>query len=84
MFIDELNYDSRSGQIVDTLGRKIKYFEEVPEILEYLKNQGIKIGVASRTSEIDGANQLLNLFNWNKYISYKEIYPGSKIPHFNK
>lgn len=74
----------RSGQIVDTHGQKIKYYEEVPKILEYLKNEGIKIGVASRTSEIDGANQLLNLFNWNRFISFKEIYPGSKISHFNK
>lgn len=42
------------------------------------------MGVASRTSEIQGANQLLDLFEWNKYFKYKEIYPGCKKKHFNQ
>lgn len=74
----------RSGQIVDSRGRIIKHYEDVPEILEYLKNEGIKIAIASRTVELDGANQLLNLFKWNRFIDFKEIHPGSKITHFEK
>ena len=38
----------------------------------------------SRTGEINGAEQLLHLFDWNKYFTYKEIYPGSKVRHFAK
>lgn len=44
----------------------------------------IGISVASRTGEIDGAEQLLNLFGWNKYFQNKQIYPGSKDTHFNR
>lgn len=44
----------------------------------------VPIGVASRTSEIQGAEQLCELFDWNKYFKYKEIYPGSKVAHFNQ
>ncbi|KAG8033978.1 hypothetical protein G9C98_008459 [Cotesia typhae] len=74
----------KNGKVVDARGKKIKFYEQVPEILENLVSQGIEIGIASRTSEIKGAYQLLKLFNWEKYIKYTEIYPGCKITHFNK
>ena len=69
---------------MDSRGKTIKYFPEVPEVLEYLKNEGIPIAVASRTTEIDGANQLIRLFKWEKYFVQKEIYPGCKLDHFKK
>ena len=73
----------RSGNVIDSLGNKINYYSEVPEVLESLHKEGYKLGIASRTGEIDGANQLLELFDWNKYFTYKQIYPGCKITHFN-
>lgn len=52
-------------------------------MLQTLHDEGYTLAVASRTSEIKGANQLLQLFDWDKYFSYKEIYPGCKVRHFN-
>jgi magnesium-dependent phosphatase 1 len=37
-----------------------------------------------RTSEITGANQLLQLFEWDEYFDFKQIYPGCKVNHFQK
>lgn len=42
------------------------------------------MSVASRTSEVDGAEQLLKLFDWNKFFQNKQIYPGSKDTHIKR
>lgn len=77
-------FDFRKGQIVDRWNKKVKPYKEAAEILKELHAEGYAIAVASRTGEINGANQLLNLYDWDKYITYKEIYPGSKINHFER
>ncbi|XP_042857805.1 magnesium-dependent phosphatase 1-like [Penaeus japonicus] len=74
----------KKGQIVDRWNKKVKPYKEAAEILKELHAEGYAIAVASRTGEINGANQLLNLYDWDKYITYKEIYPGSKINHFER
>ncbi|XP_043286517.1 magnesium-dependent phosphatase 1-like [Venturia canescens] len=74
----------KGNEVVDAQGHKIKYYQEVPQILKQLNEEGYEIGIASRTSEIKGAHQLLQLFEWEKYIKYKEIYPGCKVKHFSK
>ena len=74
-----------SGQnVYDAHGILVKYYPEVPAILERLKSLGYRIGIASRTSCIDEANDLLRLFNWDQWIDYKQIYPGCKITHITK
>ncbi|KAG7159409.1 magnesium-dependent phosphatase 1-like isoform X2 [Homarus americanus] len=75
---------AKNGQVVDAQSRKVKYYKEVPSVLKQLHNEGYVLAVASRTGEIDGANQLLKLFDWEKYFTYKEIYPGSKTTHFQR
>lgn len=75
---------SGEGQIIDAHGQKIKYYPEVPSILKTLNDSGYTLGVASRTSEVEGAKQLLKLLDWDKYFKYKEIYPGCKVAHFNR
>lgn len=52
--------------------------------MKRLWENNIGISVASRTGEIDGAEQLINLFGWNKYFTNKQIYPGSKDTHINR
>lgn len=71
-----------SGNVIDATGDTIKCYSDVPEILESLHKEGYVLGIASRTGEIDGAYQLLAIFDWNKYFNYKQIYPGSKTTHF--
>ncbi|GFY62363.1 magnesium-dependent phosphatase 1, partial [Trichonephila inaurata madagascariensis] len=32
----------------------------------------------------EGAKKLIQLFDWEKYFTYKEIYPGRKTTHFER
>ncbi|KAK2586876.1 hypothetical protein KPH14_009813 [Odynerus spinipes] len=74
----------KKDEIVDADGQIIRYYKDVPGILEKLSKEGYELGIASRTSEIKGAKQLVELLDWEKYFKYKEIYPGSKVTHFSK
>ncbi len=40
------------------------------------------MGVASRTSALDWAEELMHLFDIKKFFDHFEIYPGSKLSHF--
>ncbi|KAJ1522914.1 hypothetical protein ONE63_002053 [Megalurothrips usitatus] len=77
-------FHEKDGKIYDRQNRVIKPFPEVPGVLQDLHQQGYELAIASRTSEIQGANQLVKLFKWDKYFKYKEIYPGCKVKHFSK
>ncbi|CAG9827773.1 unnamed protein product [Diabrotica balteata] len=72
-----------NGVVVDSCNYAIDYYPQVPQILQKLYDEEYTLGVASRISETKGARQLLKLFEWDKYFSYLEIFPGKKTKHFN-
>ncbi|XP_055521426.1 magnesium-dependent phosphatase 1 isoform X1 [Leucoraja erinacea] len=57
---------------------------EVGAVMERLRQDGILIAVASRTGEVEGANQLLHLFKLDQLLCQREIYTGSKVTHFRR
>lgn len=72
----------QNGIIRDEDHRKIRLYPDVLAILEKLDDQNVILGVASRTSAPDWADELMQLFDIKKYFEHFEIYPGSKINHF--
>lgn len=77
-------FTKKSGKIYDKQNHEIKPYPEVSKVLSDLHSKGYELAIASRTSEIQGANQLVKLLDWDKYFKYKEIYPGCKVKHFSK
>jgi len=89
-YVDDYYYEapyrkcSKTGRILDKSGKHMAPFPEVMQVLERLHNDGIDLGIASRTCNPEGANSLIELFDWDKFFRQKEIYPGCKIGHFKK
>lgn len=82
--VDPPFHKDRNGQVQDRRNKKVKHYGEVPRVLHWLHSEGFTLAAVSRIGEVDGANQLLKLFDWDKYFTYKEIYPGCKIKHFER
>lgn len=76
-------YYKQNGLIRDEEGRKLRLYPDVITILESIKYRQIPMGVASRTSAPEWADELMRLFEIKKFFSHFEIYPGSKLNHFN-
>ncbi|XP_050999099.1 magnesium-dependent phosphatase 1 isoform X2 [Acomys russatus] len=53
----------RDGTVQDIRGKSIRLYPEVPDVLERLLSLGVPIAAASRTGAVQGANQLLELFD---------------------
>lgn len=73
-----------NGSVFDSYDRHIRLYDDVPDILESLKNLNFEIALASRTGAPDWAGRLTNMLGVDPYIDYREIYPGSKITHLNR
>ena len=70
----------------------IHLFPSVPHILQWLNNNKhspsnnntVQLAIASRTSKIKWAQQLLKDFQIQHFFQHIEIYTGSKKQHFQK
>lgn len=69
--------------VEDSYGSRIVLYPDVLQILKRLQANNYAMALASRTGEPSWAMQLLKLFEIDHFFGYKEIYPGSKITHFD-
>lgn len=67
--------------VLDDAGKHLKMYRQVPGILEYLQNRGHKLGVISQTRYNITFMRLLELFDINRYFTFKEVYPIPKQRH---
>ena len=74
-------YRKVKGVVCDHLGRQIKPYPDVPDILRWLHKRNILMAAASRTETPDRAVALINLLGWADYLKLQEIYPEPKTTH---
>uniref|UniRef100_A0A6G1S3K7 Magnesium-dependent phosphatase 1 n=1 Tax=Aceria tosichella TaxID=561515 RepID=A0A6G1S3K7_9ACAR len=83
MFMYSPPFKRKNGQVVDSHGSTMQPYPETLKVLEHWSKK-CDIAVASRTTYPQGAESLLKLFGMDKFIKYKQIYPGCKLTHFKK
>lgn len=89
-----LKASSSHDSAKDRFGEDFSFYTDVPSILASLRDRGIKIGAASRTSAPDLGKEMLKLLHVVdvegkkrkalEFFDQLEIYPGNKITHFTK
>ena len=77
-------YIQREGKIFDMSHAEMKLYPDVIHILEELYHSRIKIAIASRTHAASWAEDLMDKFNMSHYFKVVEMFPSSKIPHFQR
>jgi|GEM_PF-309344 len=70
------------GVVKDQTGAKMKLYDDIREILEFLQEKEVPLAIASRTHAPSDALRLLDLLGVDKCFQFLEIYPGSKRSHF--
>ena len=75
-------YIKENGYIRDAGQRSIYLYPDVRSILDTLARKEIPMAVASRTHRPDIAGTLMKMFGIKDCFLYEEIYPGSKVQHF--
>tara|TARA_R110000850_G_scaffold19988_9_gene59831 strand:+ start:5220 stop:5699 length:480 start_codon:yes stop_codon:yes gene_type:complete len=73
---------SIEGNVIDSGGRLLRLYDEVPLILRKLEQSSITMALASRTSQPGWAVDLLDLMGIRSRFEYEEIFPDSKVKHF--
>ncbi|CAH8604284.1 unnamed protein product [Heterobilharzia americana] len=80
---DRQVFHKKGGVIYDEDGSPLDVIEDSDYILKAIKNEkDILLACASRTSSVETARQLVHLNGWDNLFDYMEIYPRSKVVHF--
>ena len=82
----DLDYkqDGKGGVVGLRGSDRLKLFPDTRRVLGIVSDAKIPIAAASRSDDPPMARKLLELFEIDKFFSYKEIYHGSKVNHFKQ
>ena len=75
-------FETRRNRVLDSAGSHIRLYEDVDSILEFCDRNETVMGLASRTEQPGWARQLIDLLGISDRFEYAEIYPSSKVRHF--
>ena len=71
------------GRVRDATGREVHLYKDVHRILDACDQDGLLMALASRTEEPSWARELLALLQIDHRFAFSEIYPSSKLRHFD-
>ena len=72
-----------SKGVSDARGKIVNLYPDAIEIFQVIEDKSIPMAIASRTEEPEWARRLLELLGIRDKFKYEEIFPGSKVTHFN-
>ena len=75
-------FSKRGSGVFDADSRQVRLYEDVESILDLLDERGLPMGLASRTGQPGWAKRLLGLLGVGSRWAFEEIYPSSKVRHF--
>eukprot|EP00644_Phytophthora_capsici_P012062 jgi/Phyca11/505316/fgenesh2_kg.PHYCAscaffold_12_\ len=100
---DKITKDPVTGDVTDAIGWRVHFYPEIHSVLSVLKTdpqfRNTKIGVASRTEEIETAKRVLSLMDvelrgqdgvlvakkpLGDIADFVTVFPGSKTTHFKQ
>lgn len=74
-------FTKHNGYVFDSQNSRIFLYPDSRQILQELYRRKVKLAVASRTHEPHIASELIRLFEIDRFFSYFQIFPGSKVTH---
>ena len=72
-----------SKGVSDTQGRVVNLYPDAMKIFRLIEGNDIPMAIASRTEKPEWAKHLLDLLGIRDKFKYEEIFPDSKVTHFN-
>ncbi|KAF8567134.1 hypothetical protein P879_07574 [Paragonimus westermani] len=77
-------FQKKGTKVLDSNGEAVNVCPDSNYLLESIKNEdGVLLACASRTVFPESALQLIRVHGWDKLFDVMEIYPSSKVKHFN-
>lgn len=77
-------HQDAEGRIFDSSDAEFHLYPDILDLLDEIEDQNIALGIASRTSAPSWAEWVLKKWDlWSRF-EIREIYPGSKVDHFQQ